>query len=59
MDEELRCPGHQPKPEKEPKLKFSTFYLEMFEAMRIYELSKIQSRGHRSEVHSHVCLDCD
>lgn len=58
MDEELQRPSHQPKPEKEPKLKFSTFYLEMFEAMRICELSKTQSRGHRSEVHSHVCLDC-
>ena len=58
MDEELRRPGHQLKLEKEPKFKFSPFYLEMFEAVRIVELSKIQSRGHRSEVHSHVCLDC-
>ena len=58
MDEELRRPSHQLKPEKDPKLKFSTFYLEMFEAVRIYELAKVQSRGHRLESHRHACLDC-
>lgn len=26
--------------------------------MGIYELPKIQSRGHKLEVHSHVCSDC-
>lgn len=43
---------------KGSRISFSTFYLEMCKAMGIYELPKIQSRGHKLEVHSHVCSDC-
>lgn len=43
---------------KRSRISFSTFYLEMCRAVGIYELPKIQSRGHKLEVHSHVCSDC-